>query len=191
MASAGDPGSKGLHRLNSTEYNATVADVLGTKLRPASSLWLGGELDGFDNMASVLNVDEAQYRRYLDAAQLLADDVFASADLKARIVTCATEDDACVQSILANAGLHLFRRPLSQDEIATCYKVYATARQLGENHDDSVKQVLRTLLSSAEFVYRIEFDPPLPIKVIGPASSKPINTWSSITAGSGICTTPL
>jgi len=158
VSSAGDPGTKGLHRLNSTEYNATVADVLGTKLRPASSLWLGGELDGFDNMASVLNVDEAQYRRYFDASELIADDVFASADLKDRVVICATEDDACVQSILANAGLHLFRRPLGQDEVATYYKVYATARQLGENHEDSVKQVLRALLASAEFIYRIEVD---------------------------------
>ncbi len=185
VSSSGDPGTKGLHRLNSTEYNATVADVLGTKLRPASSLWLGGELDGFDNMASVLNVDEAQYRRYFDAAQLIAEDVFASADLKAKVAICETEDDACVQSILANAGLHLFRRPLGQDEIATYYKVYAAARQLGESHEGAVKQVLRALLSSAEFIYRIEFDPDLNSTTKHPLSSYELATrlsyflWSS------------
>jgi Protein of unknown function (DUF1587) len=32
----GDPGRVGVHRLNSTEYNATVQDVLGTKLQPAN-----------------------------------------------------------------------------------------------------------------------------------------------------------
>ncbi len=185
VASSGDPGTKGLHRLNSTEYNATVADVLGTKLRPASSLWLGGELDGFDNMASVLNVDAAQYRRYFDAAQLIADDVFASANLKANVVICATADDACVHSILANAGLHLFRRPLAQDEIATYYKLYAAARQLGESHEGSVKQVLRALLASAEFIYRIEFDPDLKSTTKHPLNSYELATrlsyflWSS------------
>ena len=55
-----DPGTKAIHRLNSTEYNATVTDVLGTSLQPANGSWRGGELAGFDNIASVLGVDEAQ-----------------------------------------------------------------------------------------------------------------------------------
>jgi Protein of unknown function (DUF1592)/Protein of unknown function (DUF1588)/Protein of unknown function (DUF1595)/Protein of unknown function (DUF1587)/Protein of unknown function (DUF1585) len=155
-----DPGTKGVHRLNSTEYNATVADVLGTKLEPANSSWRGGEIGGFDNMAAVLDVDDAQFKRYFDAAGLVADDVFAAADLKAKIVTCATTDDvACVQSIVTGAGRRLFRRPLGPDEVATYGKVYTLARQQGEDHDGSIKQVLRSLLSSAEFLYRIETDP--------------------------------
>jgi hypothetical protein len=155
-----DPGTKGAHRLNSTEYNATVADVLGTKLQPANSSWRGGEIHGFDNMASVLDIDDAQYKRYFDAAGLIADDVFAAPDLKAKVVTCATVDDAaCVQAIIANAGRRIFRRPLVADEITTYNKVYSGARQQGENHDGSIKQVLRSLLSSAEFLYRIESDP--------------------------------
>ena len=53
-----------VHRLNAAEYNATVADVLGTKLEPASASWRGGELLGLDNMAAVLSVDCA----FLDCA---------------------------------------------------------------------------------------------------------------------------
>jgi hypothetical protein len=67
-----DPGRKELHRLNSAEYNATIQDVLGTTLQPATSSWREGELAGFDNIASVLGVDEAQYNRYFQAAQPLA-----------------------------------------------------------------------------------------------------------------------
>ena len=37
-----DPGRKDIHRLNSTEYNATIQDVLGTKLQPANGSWRGG-----------------------------------------------------------------------------------------------------------------------------------------------------
>jgi hypothetical protein len=55
-----DPGRTEMHRLNTVEYNATVEDVLGTTLQPANGNWRGGELGGFDNIASVLGVDEAR-----------------------------------------------------------------------------------------------------------------------------------
>jgi Protein of unknown function (DUF1592)/Protein of unknown function (DUF1588)/Protein of unknown function (DUF1587)/Protein of unknown function (DUF1595)/Protein of unknown function (DUF1585) len=154
-----DPGTKGIHRLNSVEYNNTVADVLGTTLQPASSAWLGGEIGGFDNIASVLDIDDAQYQRYFDAAGAIADDVFAAPALKAKILVCTTQDAACVQSIIGTTGRRLLRRPLTPDDIATYNKVYAAAMGLGETHEGSVKQVLRALLSSSEFLYRIETDP--------------------------------
>jgi hypothetical protein len=155
-----DPGTKGAHRLNSTEYNATVTDVLGVKLQLANSSWRGGEIGGFDNMAAVLDIDDAQYKRYFDAAGQIADAVFAATDLKAKVVTCATTDDvACVQTIISNTGRRIFRRPLSVEEVTTYNKVYTVARQQAENHEGSIKQVLRSMLSSAEFLYRIETDP--------------------------------
>jgi hypothetical protein len=154
-----DPGTKTVHRLNSAEYNATIADVLGTKLQPANASWLGAEVEGFDNNALVLDVDEAQYKRYFDTAELVADDVFAAANLKAKVLTCATEDAACVKSIISTTGRRLFRRPLTGDEVGTYNTVYTAARGLGENHEGGVKQVLRALLSSSEFLYRVEFDP--------------------------------
>ncbi|HXI57643.1 MAG TPA: DUF1592 domain-containing protein [Polyangia bacterium] len=154
-----DPGTKTLHRLNSAEYNATVADVLGTKMQPANSSWLGAEVEGFDNIAVVLDLDDAQYKRYFDTAEMIAEDVFANANLKAKVVTCATEDATCVQSIISAAGRRLFRRPMTSDEVGTYNKVYTAARGLGENHEGGIKQVMRALLSSSEFLYRIEFDP--------------------------------
>jgi hypothetical protein len=120
---------------------------------------LGGEIGGFDNIASVLDVDDAQYQRYFDAAGAIADDVFAAPALKAKILVCTTEDAACVQSIIGTTGQRLFRRPLTPDDVATYNKVYTAAKGLGETHEDSVKQVLRAFLSSSEFLYRIETDP--------------------------------
>ena len=70
-----DPGTKDMHRLNSTEYNATVPES-SDRLQPANGSWRGGELAGFDNMASVLGVDEAQYNRYFNAAKDLATEVW-------------------------------------------------------------------------------------------------------------------
>ncbi|HEY0713413.1 MAG TPA: DUF1592 domain-containing protein [Polyangia bacterium] len=154
-----DPGSKGLHRLNANEYNATVKDVLGTSLQPATSAWLGGELAGYDNMYSVLDMNAEQYDRYLQAATAIADDVFANATAKGKVMVCTAEDNACVNNIISTTGRRVFRRPLSTDEVATYAKVYAAAKKEGENHEGSAKQVLRALLASAEFLYRMEFDP--------------------------------
>ena len=154
-----DPGHVAVHRLNTTEYNATVADVLGTKLQPANPNWRGGELGGFDNMAAVLGVDADQYRRYFDAAEALTLDVFANDALRAKIVTCSTTDDlACVKTILSTTGTRIFRRPLTAAEITTYTAVYTGARKVGDDHNASVRLMVQSLLSSAEFLYRIEVD---------------------------------
>jgi hypothetical protein len=153
------PGYKAIHRLNKNEYNATVADVLGTMLQPANGSWRDGEINGFDNIADVQLVDVDQYQRYFDAAGALADDVFALAPFKAKFVTCATPDDACVGGIIGKLGLHLFRRPLEASEVVNYKAVYAAAVGLAETHENGLKHVLRSLLSSAEFLYRIELDP--------------------------------
>ncbi|HEY8925812.1 MAG TPA: DUF1592 domain-containing protein [Polyangia bacterium] len=154
-----DPGRKDLHRLSSTEYNATVRDVLGTKLEPANGSWRGGEAAVFDNIAAVLHVDATQYQRYFDAAKDLATDVVASDELRARFVNCALQDDACVRSSIGAPGLHLFRRPLESDELATYRRVYDSARALGDDEPAAFSLTLQALLSSAEALYRIEVDP--------------------------------
>jgi hypothetical protein len=154
-----DPGHVAIHRLNTVEYNATVADMLGTKLQPANTGWRGGELGGFDNMASVLGVDADQYQRYFDAAEAITLDVFADATARGRVLTCTTQDDqTCIKTILGTTGTRLFRRPLTADEVGTYSKVYAAARMQGDDHTASVRLMVQAMLASAEFLYRIEFD---------------------------------
>ena len=153
------PGLSLMHRLNTAEYNATVQDVLLTTLQPATVNWRGGEIDGFDNIAAVLSLDDYQYDLYVDAAEQLATDVFASDALRARVLTCTTTDDmACVTTIINQTGLRVFRRPVVADEVAAYTKVYKASRAQGEDHTSSVKHVLWSLLSSAQFLYRMEFD---------------------------------
>jgi Protein of unknown function (DUF1592)/Protein of unknown function (DUF1588)/Protein of unknown function (DUF1587)/Protein of unknown function (DUF1595)/Protein of unknown function (DUF1585) len=152
-------GYKAIHRLNRNEYNATVADVLGTSLQPANGSWFDGEVAGFDNIATVQIVDEDQYQRYFDTAGILADDAFANAAFKTKFVSCATSDATCVGNVIGTLGLHLFRRPLLASEIANYATVYAAAQAQQETHEGALKHVLRALLSSSEFLYRMEFDP--------------------------------
>ena len=158
-AAASSSGPKELHRLSSNEYNATVQDLLGTKLEPATATWRGGELGGFDNMAAVLSVDEAQYDRYFEAARTLAVEVMATASQRTRFVTCELSMPACVRSSIEAAGLRVFRRPLEPSELDTYARVFEQARGLGDGEAEAFTLALQALLSSAEFLYRIELDP--------------------------------
>jgi hypothetical protein len=180
-----DPGRKGMHRLNTVEYNATVQDVLGTPLAPANANWRGGEFAGFDNIASVLGVDAAQYGRYFDAAQTLAAEVFASDELRTRFVSCDASEVECVRTSIGSAGLRLFRRPLTEDEVTTYERVYDASLELGDEPLTALELAFRALLSSAEFLYRIEFDPdpgstsPHPLDDFELASRLSYFLWSS------------
>jgi hypothetical protein len=64
-----------LHRLNRLEYNNTVRDLLGTKLRPADAFGPDPEANGFDNMAGQLHMSAT----LLDAYDKAARDVIADA----------------------------------------------------------------------------------------------------------------
>jgi len=180
-----DPGRKEMHRLNTVEYNATVADVLGTKLQPANGNWRGGELGGFDNMAAALGVDEAQYQRYFDAAKALAAEVFAGDELRARFVACDVAEPACARATLEAAGLRLFRRPLGADELATYVSLYESALALGDTPLAALSLAFQALLASAEFLYRIELDPDPQTTTVHALSSYELATrlsyflWSS------------
>jgi hypothetical protein len=178
-----NPGRGAMHRLNSNEYNNTVGDVLGTTTLPADANWRGGEIDGFDNIASQLGIDETQYERYLDAAETLANEVFASPALKARFVFCgATDDPACVEAFSAQAGLRVFRRPLRASEVGRYQALYASVRQQGQDHEASLKHILWAMLSSAEFLYRIELqgeDDERPLDSFEVATRLSYFLWSS------------
>jgi hypothetical protein len=165
-----DPGRGAMHRLNSNEYNYTVADVLGTSLHPAGENWRGGELDGFDNIASQLGTTDTQFGLYLDAAEALARDFFASPTLKSRFLTCGTADAACAKEFASNAGLRLFRRPLRATELARYEQLYTSIRGQGQDHEASLEHLLWAMLSSAEFLYRIELRGSAP-------GNRPLNSY--------------
>ncbi len=154
-----DPGHVAVHRLNTNEYNATIADVLGTKLQPAkpelarrrarrpSTTWRRCSAS-MRPVPSLLRRGRSRHQRRVanDAA-------------RAKILSCTTQDDqACVKSILTTSGTRIFRRPLTDKEITTYSKVYTGARTAGDDHSASVRLMIQSLLSSAEFLYRIEFD---------------------------------
>src|SRR5688572_8126188 len=63
-------GEKLLHRMNRTEYANAVRDLLKLDIDPDALLPVDGAEDGFDNIATALQVTPAFVDQYLGAARV-------------------------------------------------------------------------------------------------------------------------
>ena len=68
-----DPGRATQRRLNRTEYNNTIRDLLKVETRPADDFPSDEVGNGFDNIGDVLSVSPVLMERYLDAAERIAE----------------------------------------------------------------------------------------------------------------------
>ena len=169
---ASDPGSLEIHRLNRLEYDNTMSDLLGFAVNVAKKSFIPDEQgsNGFDNEADALTMSDAEFQQYFNAADALAEQVFADPMLTSRIVTCtpaSATDASCLKTIVTAFGLRAYRRPLADDEIARFETVASDAVASGGlDFNGSVKQVTKAILASIPFLYRVELDP-------DPASTTP------------------
>jgi hypothetical protein len=163
-----DPGRVGIHRLNNTEYNNTVRDLLGTKSRPAETFLAEEGFGSFDNTASALGMTSGQYEAYLGAASDLMTEAMADATERARFMTCApaAAADPCARQIIETFGAKIYRRSLAADEVDRAMKVYDADFARAKSGPDAIAQALRAMLAAANFLYRIEYD-------ANPASTTP------------------
>lgn len=146
-----------MRRLSNREYDNTVHDLLGTDLTPARD-FLRETAHGFDNIASTLGMTSAQYNAYFTAAGELADDVFSNSELHAPFATCKESDTTCTSASVRDFLQRSFRRPPSAAELDTFIAVYERAKALDLSHLAAMQQVVRAVLASPSFLYRMEFD---------------------------------
>ena len=164
-----DPGRIAIHRLNNLEYANTIRDLVGVTVDTSNFFSQDGKGDSFDNIASEFVVNDSQYQDFYNAAVDASERAFADPIAAGRILTCvpaSATDTACFKTILQSWGLKAWRRPLSEKEIADLTKLGTDAITGGETPAGGVKQVVRTMLVSPYFLYRIELDP-------DPSSTKP------------------
>jgi hypothetical protein len=169
-----DVGRIAVHRLNNTEYDNTIRDLIGVAAGARSSFIPDEKAHGFDNIAAAGGVTSAQFEQYFNAAQTLADKAFADTATRGRIMTCTptgAADTTCIKTIVRTFGRRAYRRALETAEVDALAKLATDAITLGEDITGGIKHVVRTVLASPSFLYRIEFDPdpksPTPRKLNG------------------------
>jgi len=146
-------------RLNNTQYNNTVHDLLGTSLTPASNFPADETSLGFDTIGGTLLDQPERQQAYLSASSDLINELFArpttNATYKSLISCDYTTGATCQKTILTAFAAKAWRRPVVDAEIAP----YMTLAAGGATPKDGMIAAMRAVLMSASFLYRLEHDP--------------------------------
>ncbi len=145
-------GPRLLRRLSRDEWAQTIRDVLGVEV-DAAVLAPDDVVDGFDNQAGALTMSALLVDQLRGEAERLAR-VAVDTRLSA-LVPCAAGSDECALRFVREVGLRLFRRPLTDAEIAGYFELYAEVVTT-ESAREGLTWVLTALLQSPHFLYRSE-----------------------------------
>jgi Protein of unknown function (DUF1592)/Protein of unknown function (DUF1588)/Protein of unknown function (DUF1585)/Protein of unknown function (DUF1587)/Protein of unknown function (DUF1595) len=164
-----DPGRVTLRRLNRSEYNNTIRDLVGVRFQPADDFPADDVGYGFDNIGDVLTVPPLLLEKYLAAAEKIVAEVMATPDLRKRIFIVTPpagkddkarqERDACARKIIEDFGRHAYRRPLFPGEVERLASFVHLAESQGDGFDKGIELALEAMLTSPHFLFRVERDP--------------------------------
>jgi len=153
-----DPGRVTLRRLNRTEYNLTMRDLFGVEIRPADRFPAeGGGGGGFDNNADTLFIPPILMERLLAAVQEVLEAAQPERLYLVRPGEGVSEMDAARATLQAQAR-RAFRRPVRDQELERFLGLYSAEREAGHDWEASVLQMLKAVLMSPHFLYRVEVD---------------------------------
>jgi hypothetical protein len=164
-----DSGRLDIDRLNNLEYDNTIMALLGVD-GMAQATFQPDEEGEFDNDSDAFTLNDARFEQYFNAADTIGETVFADTTptglrqtyvygLVSPPCTPSTTDTTCSSQIIAAFGAKAWRRPLTPDEVTGLQALATNAIMLGENADGAIKQVVKTMIASPQFLYRIEYDP--------------------------------
>ena len=144
-------------RLTREEYVNSLEVVLGAVVDPDDYDLPRDERipEGFRNSSQDMLLSPARVRAY-DA---IASDAVAQADVPARVsvhASCTDMRDECYESFVDSMGLVLLRRPLTDTDRAVFSSLFTVAQEEGEGFDAGAALVMRAMLQSPRFLYRLE-----------------------------------
>lgn len=156
-----------MKRLTESQYRHTIADVFGKSVRIYGRFEPDYRRDHLLAVGSAwAAVSPSDFEQYELMARGIAQQVLA-ADARDRVLDCEpvstpARADTCTQAFLATYGEKLFRRPLSQAELASRLDVVTQVEKLGGDVYLGLEHALASLLLSPEFLFRVETVEPDP-----------------------------
>lgn len=156
LGTTDDLEATGLRRLNAEEYDATVRDLLGSKLTFRDTFLSDETSEGFDTNASALGISTSRLQTYQLAAEALATELVTdSAGKLAALAPCTrnASQESCLAKFVAAFATRAWRRPLTEAETT---KLVADASDAGKTYAAQVQLATTAILMSPYFLYRIE-----------------------------------
>ncbi len=146
-----------VQRLTVPEYVETVRSTLGVEIEELARELLPRDVraDGFSNTAYNLNIDLAHIEAYARLAEMIVQRLDLPA-LVRRQTRSRELTDENVTKVITPVGKRLLRGPLSKDEIAMYCGISTKVAAAGGDFDEAIGYILRAMLQSPRFLYRIE-----------------------------------
>jgi len=150
-----------VRRLTQTQYNHTVADLLGDQTRPADQFPQEDYINGFTNQAEGQSIPPVLAEAYNHAAEKLARNAFRGGD-RNHLIPCqaksATDPD-CARRFIREFGGRAFRRPVVDRELARYEKLFLAEAGATGNFTAGAQVVVEAMLQTPSFLFHLEEGP--------------------------------
>jgi hypothetical protein len=148
-----------LRRLTRFEYANTVRDVLGVDPSASEALPPDEITNGFDNNANVLTVSSLHAEKYVLVSEELAKLAVQNLTAPTTCDSALSGEEACALEIAKSVGRRAFRRPLTAADEQLLLAAYAAGRD-GGTYAEGIEVMIRAILQSSHFLYRLETTTP-------------------------------
>ncbi len=147
-------GATPLRRLSSLELQLTLQDLFQLPSPPSiESIPLDTDKEGFKTYAELQPVSAQHLRAYADVAAELGDALLADGARRRKVLGCEPSESDCLRGFVTRFGKLAYRRPLEASELDA---LVARAESNGLDLNDQFRFALQSMLSSANFLYRVE-----------------------------------
>lgn len=167
-----------LRRLTEAQYRGAISDVFGPDIKVIGRFEPDLRVEGLLAAGtSAVAVTPGGFEQYETLARGVAEQVTDAAH-RDRLVGCAPgpadpQGARCAESFVRRVGLRLYRRPVSTAEAARFVAATMAARRtLGGDFHTGLAAALAGVLSSPEFLFRIDLPAP---------SGSEVDAWSKAT----------
>jgi len=168
-----DPGQVTVRRLNRSEYNNVIRDLMHLDFKPAKDFPADDSGYGFDNIGDVLSVSPLLLEKYLSAAEKISEQAVAvSSRGKPLSPTRLREfqkqyfkypippdNRGRIAEDFARAFMRrAYRREVSSEEIKNVLVLAKQAVDDGGSFEEGVRLAVQAVLVSPHFLFRWELD---------------------------------
>ena len=143
-----------LQRLNGTEYDNTVRDLLGIDARPSTHFPADDRANVFDNNAALQTLTATRVQGYLEAAEALSARVLA--ERPARVISCwprtPAEAAPCARAILEPLVARAYRRPPAAGELEAVLALHDASA--ADGFEAGLGAAIEAILIAPQFLFR-------------------------------------
>ncbi|MDB6055338.1 MAG: Protein of unknown function (DUF1587)/Protein of unknown function (DUF1592)/Protein of unknown [Verrucomicrobiales bacterium] len=164
-----DPGRVTVRRLNRSEYNNTVHDLVGVDFKPADDFPADDTGYGFDTIGDVLSVPPVLLEKYFTAAESIMDKAIVTDPEKLKGTLPSTHQKIffkpynqdnkmqVAREIMERFASHAYRRPVTPSEVDKLLRFITVAEKEKQGFEQGIKLACEAVLVNSKFLFRMEF----------------------------------